>query len=1050
MSIKKKLTFLVCLFFLLVFLPSFVSAERLYTWGVASPISYDSDANVISSFDGFDYKIKPNGVFEIWKNDVQQARYGFGMTGTFQGSPVNPLSTDFDWDWTVIQNDLNRIELEGKRANYDSVPFKWKINLVVERFKEIKIFNYIENTTAFDVTDLEFFYLFDVNTIQNPIVEYIDENGTTQQYDYSTNFLRQNPNGLPDLLLNRVNVPFFNFQFQDMVDENYFLTALYFGNLNDLRNNLPDTNGFIVGFSKGNKRLNAGQSHLIDPTIFSEQGDTGYMVYRNGVWLAKSTTQMFTGHNTFSGSYDWDRAIFEFVFVSGLRQRVKKADLFLTVHSVSGSEAGFWDLNHIEALDFQTLNIDETDWNSATRSKVRDNWFDENTAVGPISTSVLDAWNNTVDDGNSFMAFRIGLDNEPSYTSTSDEIRIRLCNYGETIGICDGSATAPYIEFEFEVSFDLNITSPSGGNFIKKDANTLIQFDIHNQNGDSNYFGIHLGYDDDIAWDNPTGAGSTLIVEDLNLFAAARFPTIDVNCSLGSAGFGAVSTCFYDFNFSTGDDGNYFIDANFFLYDLDSNWAPFSTSTSFYLDGTKPTTTWDGNAGTWQNTDANVFLTCDDGSGSGCSITAFRLDTDSTSAVSFGAWQTYDTNIFFGLDGNWAVDFNSMDIVTNIEETNTHYVLLDKIAPVSLSFVPDSNSTTTTDTTPDFNSTFSDASNTVSICGFRVTIDGNVDSFGTTSAVDGNCMYTLVTDLTDGQTAFLDWNATDSIGNTSDYNRGFSITYNTPAVGGGDAGGGAGGGGEPASLANEGSFCLITDNCLLGLECIENVCSDSSTDRLIEAASLVVTPREITSSPFEDVLPNFRVQLTEIFVSNVGFTVLEITGEFRCSQDEFCAKDWCRITSGLGEIGLQPQGLKIVTAECDIPPDAVIGETYFTQLIFSTQSGAEKGVAIIIPVKEADIFSAGGIFFEGTNLIGGFFDYGLICVGTSKENCLYTIPNSEEFVSGLFVFNGFTVMHGLIAMGLIAIAVSNGAIAWIAFTGILAAIGFMGFLLKML
>ncbi|MBS3061321.1 MAG: hypothetical protein J4215_01945, partial [Candidatus Diapherotrites archaeon] len=95
-------------------------------------------------------------------------------------------------------------------------------------------------------------------------------------------------------------------------------------------------------------------------------------------------------------------------------------------------------------------------------------------------------------------------------------------------------------------------------------------------------------------------------------------------------------------------------------------------------DSTAPVTTVDYN-NAWQNVDANVVLTCVDPSG--CLLTQFRLDSDSSDVVLMGGWQTFDSNILVSSDGNWAIDFNSTDLVGNRETTNRVYVLIDKSLP---------------------------------------------------------------------------------------------------------------------------------------------------------------------------------------------------------------------------------------------------------------------------------------------------------------------------------------------------------------------------------
>lgn len=159
--------------------------------------------------------------------------------------------------------------------------------------------------------------------------------------------------------------------------------------------------------------------------------------------------------------------------------------------------------------------------------------------------------------------------------------------------------------------------------------------------------------------------------------------------SSSSTSFGAWQT---GTTFTISSDGNYAIDFN--SSDLAGNLE--TTNRAYALiDKTSPSTVSDVNSGSWQNTDANVVLSCSD-SNSGCNITQYRLDSDSSSGTSFGAWQTFDSNIFVNTDGNYAIDFNSSDVAGNLETTNTDYVLVDKTNPSVTIDSPSNGSTTIT------------------------------------------------------------------------------------------------------------------------------------------------------------------------------------------------------------------------------------------------------------------------------------------------------------------------------------------------------------------
>jgi hypothetical protein len=145
-----------------------------------------------------------------------------------------------------------------------------------------------------------------------------------------------------------------------------------------------------------------------------------------------------------------------------------------------------------------------------------------------------------------------------------------------------------------------------------------------------------------------------------------------------SCSAGPVFRCSYSWDLSALADANYFI----VLTGIDSNGSRVDNSDNNFAvanDSVAPTTTADYN-NAWQNTDANVGLTCTDTSG--CALTQYRIDSDSTSSVSMGVWTTYSgAGILFSSDGNWAIDYNSTDARGNRETTNRIYVLIDKTLP---------------------------------------------------------------------------------------------------------------------------------------------------------------------------------------------------------------------------------------------------------------------------------------------------------------------------------------------------------------------------------
>ena len=69
-----------------------------------------------------------------------------------------------------------------------------------------------------------------------------------------------------------------------------------------------------------------------------------------------------------------------------------------------------------------------------------------------------------------------------------------------------------------------------------------------------------------------------------------------------------------------------------------------------------------------------------------CSQTLYRRDTDSGDSIAYGAWASYDSNILFSQDGNYALQFYSTSLSGNSEYTQRVLVLIDKVpATIALS-----------------------------------------------------------------------------------------------------------------------------------------------------------------------------------------------------------------------------------------------------------------------------------------------------------------------------------------------------------------------------
>ena len=296
------------------------------------------------------------------------------------------------------------------------------------------------------------------------------------------------------------------------------------------------------------------------------------------------------------------------------------------------------------------------------------------------------------------------------------------------------------------------VNNPNGSQYIK--ATYTIDFNVTdidaNSIDDSNLMAF-------IYYSATQGAFTTLI-SDLNLMDTA-------NCD--DQNFASMNNCTYSWNTTAISDGNYFVDVNVVNRQADGTYrddGSDSSNTSFRIDNTAPTTSWDANE-LWQASDVNIHLTCND-SGSGCTggdaNTTYRIDSDSSDTVSYDSWLTYDTNIFITADGNWAIDFNSTDRAGNIGDTNTFYVLIDQTAP-STSW--DGNHNTWQSMDANIHLTCSDATSGCSSTKYRLDTNSATGiSYGAWTTYDTNILIS-----SDGNYA-IDFNSLDNAGNYGDSN----------------------------------------------------------------------------------------------------------------------------------------------------------------------------------------------------------------------------------------------------------------------------------------
>lgn len=371
--------------------------------------------------------------------------------------------------------------------------------------------------------------------------------------------------------------------------------------------------------------------------------------------------------------------------------------------------------------------------------------FDTNTIYNSFPSDVnLDIGNNdvnewswpggfasstTVNDSNTSPAFSSALN---TALAAGTGCGCTGCIYHDSNNYCSipftltsltaGKIAASSISIQYSIIPDANIVSIDGSNDTQPlmfsytiDGNLTVRFYAYDAEADDLNFSMYHGASQ--------GAKTTAIVEDLNL--SSTICDSDINSVIGTY-------CEWDWNINSVADGNYFL-----TIEVNDGTSTDTNSTEFVggilVDNTAPTTSWDGNHNNWQNTDANIHLTCNDGSGSGCSTTKYRLDTDSSTTCSYGSWTTYDANILISSDGNWCIDFNSTDATGNAGDVNgPYYTLIDKTPPsVSITSPGDGLSQTSTTVTLEYSG--SDANSGITKYYVKVDADNWIDNNTNTS-----------------------------------------------------------------------------------------------------------------------------------------------------------------------------------------------------------------------------------------------------------------------------------------------------------------------------
>jgi|GEM_PF-2298896 len=119
----------------------------------------------------------------------------------------------------------------------------------------------------------------------------------------------------------------------------------------------------------------------------------------------------------------------------------------------------------------------------------------------------------------------------------------------------------------------------------------------------------------------------------------------------------------------------------YYSVDKVGNSESVKVSAVVRIDKQAPTTS-DNAPNTWQTSNFSVTLSCNDGSGIGCSATYYRVDG--------GSWQL-GNSISITTDGNHKIDYYSVDSLNNTEAAKTTYAALDKTPPTLTLTSPSEN-----------------------------------------------------------------------------------------------------------------------------------------------------------------------------------------------------------------------------------------------------------------------------------------------------------------------------------------------------------------------
>lgn len=357
------------------------------------------------------------------------------------------------------------------------------------------------------------------------------------------------------------------------------------------------------------------------------------------------------------------------------------------------------------------------------------------------------------------------------------------------------------------------------------------------------------------------------IFYDLNKTVSAKF---DVNAFDSNSVIDSTK-----FTITNSSDSNGLIDL---VYLIDNSVLGTAQLEFFAILGegdiVAPVTTADFN-NDWTRFDQNITLTCVD-TGTGCSTTRFRVDTDISSATSFTQYYDYNSEgvlISSIADANFGFDFNSTDTGGNIEDANTIYLLFDVTAPATGDFYPAANEESTTESSPNFALETTDTNSTPKSCRFHIfqnnSVVGTYNRFVDVNS-DNWCEVIEPVVMSEDDTLFIHFDITtdDADNNSSvDINTG---TWTFNAVGNGAPSPGGGGGPPPAAVVSP--FQSIITSKLAIIIFSTTIIDAEAGERKDNALTITVTSLSAQPIPIEI---TFDENITSFFIQTQTVQVLE-------------------------------------------------------------------------------------------------------------------------------------------------------------------------------